>query len=255
VGNASNVAAPVAMSGDATISNTGAVTLANGAITDAKVNASAAIAGSKLQALSLGVNAGVIPSGGVANGHIASDAAIARSKLAEDPSAVYSLPMMECRRVNGTVLNSVAATGYFGISAGAWGDGSLYLNTTATKNATETAYLSAEFALPPEYVAGGDVQLAVRCKSYGTGTAGTLTVDAEVYEVDGDGNGGSDLCTTAAQTFTATAADYAFTITPTGLAAGDHVRVILQMVVQETGNVNNLYGLITRVKVNLDIKG
>lgn len=41
VGNASNVAAGVALSGDATLSNTGALTIANNAITTAKINANA----------------------------------------------------------------------------------------------------------------------------------------------------------------------------------------------------------------------
>ena len=54
VGNASNIAAPVAMSGDATIANTGAVTIANSAITNVKVSASAAIDFSKLATLSSG---------------------------------------------------------------------------------------------------------------------------------------------------------------------------------------------------------
>ena len=51
VGNASNVATAVSMSGDATISNTGAVTIANNAITNAKVASNAAIEFSKLEAL------------------------------------------------------------------------------------------------------------------------------------------------------------------------------------------------------------
>jgi hypothetical protein len=41
VGNASNVATGVAMSGDATMANTGAITIANNAITTAKINAAA----------------------------------------------------------------------------------------------------------------------------------------------------------------------------------------------------------------------
>ncbi|MGL1297177.1 hypothetical protein ACSTKD_00395, partial [Vibrio parahaemolyticus] len=65
VGNVSNVATAVAMSGDATLSNTGALTVANGAITDAKVNASAAIAGSKIAIAVPGTSAGVISSSGV----------------------------------------------------------------------------------------------------------------------------------------------------------------------------------------------
>ena len=51
VGNASNVAAAVSMSGDATISNTGSLTIANNAITNAKVASNAAIEFSKLEAL------------------------------------------------------------------------------------------------------------------------------------------------------------------------------------------------------------
>ncbi len=54
VGNASNIATDVAMSGDATMANTGALTIANSAITNAKVSASAAISFSKLAALTSG---------------------------------------------------------------------------------------------------------------------------------------------------------------------------------------------------------
>jgi hypothetical protein len=50
VGNASDLPAEVDLSGDATIDNTGALTIAAGAITNTKVNASAAIALSKLAA-------------------------------------------------------------------------------------------------------------------------------------------------------------------------------------------------------------
>ncbi len=51
VGNASNQPGNVPLSGDATIIDTGALTIANGAINDAKVNASAGITLSKLAAL------------------------------------------------------------------------------------------------------------------------------------------------------------------------------------------------------------
>jgi len=65
VGSAGNVPTAVTMSGDATISDTGALTIANSAITDAKVSASAAIAFSKLAALTSGLiivgSAGNVP--------------------------------------------------------------------------------------------------------------------------------------------------------------------------------------------------
>jgi hypothetical protein len=48
VGNASNVATAVTMSGDVTITNAGVAAIASGVIVDADVNASAAIAGTKI---------------------------------------------------------------------------------------------------------------------------------------------------------------------------------------------------------------
>lgn len=63
VGNASNVPIAVAMSGDATLTNTGVLTISNGAITDAKVASGAGIAGNKLAVLT-GLRAMVTNSGG-----------------------------------------------------------------------------------------------------------------------------------------------------------------------------------------------
>jgi hypothetical protein len=71
VGNASNVATGVAVSGDMTISNTGDMQIATGAIVNADVNAAAAIAYSKLNL-----------SSSIVNADIAAGAAIVDTKLA-----------------------------------------------------------------------------------------------------------------------------------------------------------------------------
>lgn len=107
VGNSSNTAASVAITGDVTISNAGVTSIASGAIIDADVNASAAIAYSKLAALPSGhllvgnssnvatgvsptgdvtiTNAGVtaIASGVIVDADINASAEIAVSKLAD----------------------------------------------------------------------------------------------------------------------------------------------------------------------------
>ncbi len=112
VGNGSNVGTDVAASGDLTLANTGAFTIASGAVTNAKVSASAAIAFSKLDSLTsahvlLGSagnvatdtavtgdvtisNAGVtaISSGVIVNADVNASAAIAYSKLALTGSIV-----------------------------------------------------------------------------------------------------------------------------------------------------------------------
>jgi len=71
VGNGSNVAAAVAVTGDVTISNSGVTAIATGAIVDADINASAAIAYSKLAL-----------TGSIVNADINASAAIADTKLA-----------------------------------------------------------------------------------------------------------------------------------------------------------------------------
>jgi hypothetical protein len=106
VGNSSNIPTSVAVTGDVTVSNAGVVAIASGAIVNADVNASAAIAHSKLASLTSGniivgnssnvptavavtgditvSNAGVtaIASGAVVDADINASAAIAYSKLA-----------------------------------------------------------------------------------------------------------------------------------------------------------------------------
>ncbi len=79
VGNASNLAADVAMTGDVTISNTGVTAIAAGVIVNADINAAAAIAFSKLATLASG-NILVGSAGGVATSVVMSgDATIVAS--------------------------------------------------------------------------------------------------------------------------------------------------------------------------------
>ncbi|MFA6161767.1 MAG: hypothetical protein WC766_06425 [Patescibacteria group bacterium] len=59
----------------------------NGEIVNADIAAAAAIVGSKLQELTVGANAGVIPSTGIVNAHVAAAAAIVDTKLAQITTA------------------------------------------------------------------------------------------------------------------------------------------------------------------------
>jgi len=78
IGSASNVATVQSLSGDATLSNAGVLTIAASAITNAKISSSAAIALSKLAT-------GAIPTGlTVTNANVVSSAAIAGTKISPD---------------------------------------------------------------------------------------------------------------------------------------------------------------------------
>ena len=136
VGNASNVGTDVAMSGDVTIANTGATAVAAGAITNAKVNAGAAIAKSKLafpylQVLSEVVAAADLVDGGGAvgtktfTGSIPKGAILVGSKviptagLAGDVSAVSTIgDGTDVDRLNTGTIN-VFATAADGVQSGA----------------------------------------------------------------------------------------------------------------------------------------
>lgn len=134
VGNVSNVATAVAMTGDITIGNTGVTAIGSGVIVNADVNASAAIDYSKLATLASGnvlvgsaggvatsvaltgdvtvSNAGVtaIGSGVIVNADINGSAAIDYSKLATLSSGNILVGSA------GNVATSVAVTGDIGIT-------------------------------------------------------------------------------------------------------------------------------------------
>lgn len=86
-----------------------------GTIVDSDINSSAAIAASKLQALSVGANGGVLPSTGVANAHVAATAAIDYSKLAALTQggvligSTSNVPTVLAPGTSGSVLKSQGA--------------------------------------------------------------------------------------------------------------------------------------------------
>lgn len=91
IGGSGGAGAAQTITGAASISNAGVLSITAGTITNTEVASNAAIAGSKLQALSVGVNAGALPITGIANAHIAADADIAGSKLADGGTTAAKL--------------------------------------------------------------------------------------------------------------------------------------------------------------------
>lgn len=102
---------------------------------------------------------------------------------------------------------------------------------------TTTAYAAFEYTLPAGYKAGGVLTLRVRGGMV-TGISDTACdLDASVWKVGADGTVGADICATAAQSINSlTKADKNFTITPTGLVAGDRLIVRLKVTGEDTLN-------------------
>jgi hypothetical protein len=143
IGNASNVATGVATSGDITLSNTGVFAIATGVIVNADVNASAAIAYSKLNLTSGIVNADVNASaaiaysklnltGNIVNADINAAAAIARTKFANGTANRVVI-----NNASGVMTDNSAITANRAIISDANG-----LPTQALTTATEIGYVN-----------------------------------------------------------------------------------------------------------------
>ena len=115
VGNGSNVATVQAVSGDATLSNAGVLTIAASAITNSKISSSAAIALSKLAT-------GALPTAiTVTNGNVVGSAAIAGTKISPDfgTQAITTTGNLTLNNQADLRLGDADGSNYTAIQAGA----------------------------------------------------------------------------------------------------------------------------------------
>jgi len=181
----------------------------------------------------------------------------ARGDLTQDDAQIYDLPLENFRvTATGALLGTSAGTpsGAFGITYGTHGTAPPKIVSEAASAGSITNKMRQTFVLPPEYVSGETVTLRVRGKETVAAATVDTTIDAEVYKHDKDGGIGSDLCATAAQSVTTAAANFDFTITPTGLAAGDRLDVELTGVSDDTGGSQGTILEIYSTEMLLDIK-
>ena len=226
IGSAGGVATAQSLGGDASIDSAGALTITNGAVTNAKC---------------------------------AADMGLTRSKLAEDALARYHVTLMNCRSNVGNDISTSGSAGVFYISNGGWGTTTaVVLRGESAQGNTKTDYLCFELGIPPEYVPAGDARVIVLARLVGTGTVGAATeMNISVRKVsDSDGALGADLWSGAAGVpEKAVWNAHSFALTTTGLAAGDRLMVRLRGIVEETGGANALQLEIARIELKLDVKG
>lgn len=142
VGNASGVATDVAMSGDATMANTGALTIANGAITNAKVSASAAIAFSKLASLT---SAHIL----VGNGsNVATDVAMSGDATLANTGAITIANGAVSKAKLATAIQPAAVVKFAGKSNQAGGAATVTITATGV-TATDLAFVAVESSANP----------------------------------------------------------------------------------------------------------
>lgn len=144
----------------------------------------------------------------------------------------YGIPISQIKAADGAdlALSETAGDHFLSLASDVW-----LLQGEEAISETEASVSRFQFVLPPEYKAGGNVKLRLKHRSNGAGTAGTCTIDVNAYEQDGNGAKGSDICATAAQTVTKTTWTTSdFTITATGLVAGDIINFVVTTSIQES---------------------
>ena len=111
-------------------------------------------------------------------------------------------------------------------------------------------------ALPAEYDTGQTVTLRINGGMVTTVSDTTATVDVEAHESDGEGGVGSDLCATAAQSINNLSfAQKDFSITPTGLSAGDLLDVRIAVAVDDSATGTAVIGSIGSIALLCDVRG
>jgi hypothetical protein len=181
---------------------------------------------------------------------------INRADLVQDDGAIYDIPFFRMRKTTGAVLAGAGDTTNLGEAWGTPGTDVPYLVGTACNGAAQTETARFQFELPAEYTPGESITVRVHAHVDTTPLTVSATVDVECFQGDKEKNAGADICATAAQDInSATWADKDFTITPTGLVAGDILDIYITAAGDDTTGAVNKSIEIGAVQVLLDIKG
>ncbi len=202
-----------------------------------------------------------IPNNAITNAAVDSNAAIARSKLAQDSLLEYNVPLTSMRVWDaiGTILPTTAANDDLAIfdGSGSFGTSPIELDAGDLKAAGATTRRARfSVAIPAEYVDGETVTIRVRSSTETTVADTSCTVDIEAHRQDKDGGLSAALCTTAATSMNSvTVADYSFTITPTTIVAGDQLDVRVTIACNDGATGTEVRPKIYSVALLCDVKG
>jgi len=181
-----------------------------------------------------------------------------RSNLAQDPNAVFAVPLVSLRTWDALATNlpATGAADDLGLYGGTFASATPKISTGDVHTGGCTRYARFQFQLPVEYDAGASVTLRLHSGMTTTVADTSASVDVECYKSDREAGIGSDLCATAAQSINSlTDADKDFTITPTGLTAGDVLDIRLTIAVVDAATGTAVIADIGAIEMLVDIKG
>lgn len=164
------------------------------------------------------------------------------------PSTGIQVPLLSARNTNGSVVAAAASSGEFGCAI-TLGTSECLVGEAAESN-TKTDDALFEFRIPDNYVAGVNLTATVNAQVIGSGVPGTKTVQVKAYAKANAGTLGSNIGPGTTSAITTSAADYPFTITGTGLVAGQVLVLELESVLQETGGSATITTQVNSLRVS-----
>jgi hypothetical protein len=194
----------------------------------------------------------------ITNSDIKTNAAIERSKLAQDTLQPFTIPLTQFRTWDALAVNlpGTPAADDLGLDNATFGTGSPHLTTGDLGAAGATSrYARVHVPIPAEYDDGATCNLVVHAGMLTAVADASCVVDVECYRSDEATGISADLCTTAATTCNSlTFADLSFSLTPTTFVSGDtlDIRVTITCTDAATAVVE---GVIGAAWLACDIKG
>ena len=198
-----------------------------------------------------------LPVGVVTNATLTPTPNITRAKLVQETKQ-YTLPMELWRVWNAfeTVLPGTSANDDLGLYGGTFATNSPMIKSYDLKTLSTTLYARTTFTIPAEYDAAQALTLRASAGMQTTVSGTSCVIDFVVYKSDGIGGIGSDLCATAAISINSlTLANKDFTITSTGLAAGDVLDIRMAVTVVDTASGTAVTAAIGNTAIRAAIRG
>lgn len=182
-----------------------------------------------------------------------------RASLAQLANAVFPVNLMDFRVWDAiqTNLPGTAASDDLALIGTTYGSAAPSIRTLDFKNTSTTAYARALVRIPAEFQAAETVSIRVSAGMITTVASSSCTIDIEAWEIDSDNTlGAADLCATAAQSINSlTFADKTFTITSSGLVAGDILDVRVTIAGTDSATGTAVIGAFCRLDLLADILG
>lgn len=196
---------------------------------------------------------------GLTAANLASNAAIARTQLAQNTLQRFQVKLTDFRVWDAfqTVLPGTSAADDLGLYGGTFGTNSPQIKTYDVKAAgAVTLRARALVHLPIEYDAAETVLIRLHAGMETTVADTTATIDVECYESNREGGISADLCTTSATTINSlTLADKDFTITATSLNPGDILDIRITVAVNDAATATAVIAKFGSCELLADVRG